>query len=96
MPEALVVARAKAQQNYCHKIKSPRKSRSLRESPLFKEIEEKLFRKLSIRHFETAQDTCVLGRSDSAARILNEHLSLVRVPNAEIKLFGTGKKLKCK
>ena len=29
MPEALVVARAKAQQNYCHKIKSPRKSRSL-------------------------------------------------------------------
>ena len=57
---------------------------SVRKSPLFEEIEEKLFRKLSIRHFETAQDTCVLGRSDSVDRSLNEHLRLVRVPNAEI------------
>ena len=63
----------------------------VRESPPFKEIEEKVFQKLSIRHFETTQDACVLGRSDSADRILNEHLSLVRVPNAEIKLFSTGK-----
>ena len=29
LAEAQVVARAKAQQNYCQKIKSPRKSRSL-------------------------------------------------------------------
>ena len=29
MAEARVVARAKAHQNYCQKIKSPRKSRSL-------------------------------------------------------------------
>ena len=57
---------------------------SVRESSLFKANEEKLFRKLSIRHFETAQDTCVLGRSDSVDRILNEHLRLVRVPNGEI------------
>ena len=57
---------------------------SVRKSPLFEETEEKLFRKLSIRHFETAQDTCVLGRSDSVDRILNEHFRLVRVPNAEI------------
>ena len=64
---------------------------SVRESPPFKEIEEKVFQELSIRHFETTLDACVLGRSDSADRILNEHLSLVSVPNAEIKLLAREK-----